>query len=258
MHVKDDVAYQFFPLIQSYIQEADFFATEYKLDEESPALFNNFSLKEGQSLDQLFKKKTLKKLDQLLSKQLGMRVHLFLDKTPFFIESLLAQSLFNKNQQEPLDHFLFNYAKEIGKEVGGIETIEEQIFVLQSMDLDRQSKTLQQTVEGFGKIKKQYRKLTKAYQEQNIFYLYKQGRKQLHQMRKVMLDNRNIIMANRIAAFTNTSSCFFAIGAAHLAGSKGVLRLLKKEGFKIKPIRLTLQSQPIFQQFDSNIVLEEE
>jgi uncharacterized protein YbaP (TraB family) len=46
-------------------------------------------------------------------------------------------------------------------------------------------------------------------------------------------------MANRIAEFTNQHTIFAAIGAGHLGGKKGVLRLLKKKGFTVKPIKMS-------------------
>jgi uncharacterized protein YbaP (TraB family) len=33
------------------------------------------------------------------------------------------------------------------------------------------------------------------------------------------------------------SSTFFAVGVGHLAGSQGVLDLLRKQGYKLKPIQ---------------------
>jgi uncharacterized protein YbaP (TraB family) len=33
-----------------------------------------------------------------------------------------------------------------------------------------------------------------------------------------------------------TSSTFFAVGAGHLGGSQGVIRLLKKEGYEVTPV----------------------
>jgi uncharacterized protein YbaP (TraB family) len=43
-------------------------------------------------------------------------------------------------------------------------------------------------------------------------------------------------MAERIIKLSADQSLFTAIGAGHLAGKKGVLRLLKKAGLKVVPI----------------------
>jgi uncharacterized protein YbaP (TraB family) len=43
-------------------------------------------------------------------------------------------------------------------------------------------------------------------------------------------------MADKIAEIISKKSLFAAIGAGHLGGKKGVLYLLKKKGFLLKPI----------------------
>ena len=45
-------------------------------------------------------------------------------------------------------------------------------------------------------------------------------------------------MAKRIGLMAKEQSIFAAIGASHLGGQKGVLRLLKKEGFKVRPVQI--------------------
>jgi uncharacterized protein len=55
--------------------------------------------------------------------------------------------------------------------------------------------------------------------------------------RKLMIYDRNIIMANRMVGLSEENSCFFAIGAAHLPGQKGVMALLKRQGYKIVPVK---------------------
>jgi uncharacterized protein YbaP (TraB family) len=57
-------------------------------------------------------------------------------------------------------------------------------------------------------------------------------------LRKMMLYHRNEVMAGRIAALARQQSLFAAIGAGHLLGGKGVLRLLKKEGLKVVPVQV--------------------
>ena len=80
--------------------------------------------------------------------------------------------------------------------------------------------------------------MTELYEQSDILKLYKVTRKQAKGMRKILLFNRNDLMAKRIAQFASEQSLFASIGAGHLAGEKGVLRLLKKKhGFKVKPVK---------------------
>ncbi len=51
-----------------------------------------------------------------------------------------------------------------------------------------------------------------------------------------MLYERNEIMARRFVEIASERSLFCAVGAGHLAGEKGMLRQLKKQGFKTTPV----------------------
>jgi uncharacterized protein YbaP (TraB family) len=51
-----------------------------------------------------------------------------------------------------------------------------------------------------------------------------------------MLVERNNNWAEKMPAMMKKESCFFAVGAAHLPGSIGVISLLKAKGYTVKPI----------------------
>jgi hypothetical protein len=45
-------------------------------------------------------------------------------------------------------------------------------------------------------------------------------------------------MSDRISNFAKQNTIFVAIGAGHLSGQKGVLNLLKQNGFSVNPIKI--------------------
>jgi uncharacterized protein YbaP (TraB family) len=53
---------------------------------------------------------------------------------------------------------------------------------------------------------------------------------------KYLLDDRNIILAHSIDSICKTNTLFAGIGAAHLPGNTGVIELLRKMGYKVRPI----------------------
>lgn len=55
-------------------------------------------------------------------------------------------------------------------------------------------------------------------------------------LRKRMLDDRNKVMVERMLPYLRKASSFVAIGAAHLSGRQGVLRLLELRGFRVSRI----------------------
>ena len=53
----------------------------------------------------------------------------------------------------------------------------------------------------------------------------------------VLLDNRNKSWIAKIKEAAKTNPTFFGVGAAHLAGDNGVIKLLQKEGYKVEPVK---------------------
>lgn len=51
-----------------------------------------------------------------------------------------------------------------------------------------------------------------------------------------MLDNRNKKWIPQIIEMSKEAPTFYAVGAGHLGGETGVIRLLRKEGFKVTPV----------------------
>ena len=54
--------------------------------------------------------------------------------------------------------------------------------------------------------------------------------------RKEILDNRNINWVKEMPALMKKESVFFAVGSAHLGGEFGVINLLRKAGYIVKPV----------------------
>jgi Uncharacterized protein conserved in bacteria len=74
------------------------------------------------------------------------------------------------------------------------------------------------------------------YAQGDIQGLYKSAKKDAKGMRKVLLYRRNRLMAKRFAEIASREPLFCAVGAGHLAGGKGMLRLLKNAGFSLRPV----------------------
>ena len=53
----------------------------------------------------------------------------------------------------------------------------------------------------------------------------------------MLLNNRNKNWISKIDKYVKQKPTFIAVGAAHLGGQNGVISLLKKQGFKVEPVR---------------------
>ncbi len=52
----------------------------------------------------------------------------------------------------------------------------------------------------------------------------------------LLLDQRNRNWVVKLKELMKDKSLFVAVGAGHLPGNQGVLELLRKEGYKVKPL----------------------
>ena len=82
--------------------------------------------------------------------------------------------------------------------------------------------------------------LVQCYLRQDIRNLYQKSIRSLKQYKRTLVYDRNAKMIREINAISSESTAFYAIGAAHLYGKTGLLVGLKKRGWKLKPVSLTI------------------
>jgi uncharacterized protein YbaP (TraB family) len=158
---------------------------------------------------------------------------------PFFHLSLLTLKTipcFNFVQPETE---LMQIAKKNGKEVLGLETVEEQMSAIDAQPLDSQIMALQKMVLNFDSTKNMMTEMIEVYKKNDAELLYdyvqKQGSDGMNE--EVLLVNRNKNWIPKLKKIMLEKSSFIAVGGAHLGGKTGVLSLLKAEGFQITPIK---------------------
>lgn len=144
-------------------------------------------------------------------------------------------------KEQPLDMYLQDKAKKKGKEVVGLETMEEQMSAFNTITLKEQAEMLYQTLtaENQEASKDGMEKMLDLYYEQEIDSLYMMTTKSLSSVsnEKLLLE-RNNTMVTRMEKIMLNKSLFAAVGAAHLAGNQGLIELLRRKGYKVMPITL--------------------
>jgi uncharacterized protein YbaP (TraB family) len=238
MHTNDGRAFFQKDLVISKIDQCNIYAAEMSLDQISGSQTHNptILLPKGQTIQQYYSTRKYAKIRKRILLHTGIDIHPMRFYRPVIISNIIMDAILQKNMTKNLDLFLWEYAQQANKEMMGIETYHEQLQLMDSIPLDYQFKALQSLALHFSNHKKQLQKSFLAYQDKNIWKLYHITQKGTNKMRNLMIYKRNAIMADRIAFIALDNSGFFAIGASHLAGAKGVLRYLKHQGFLLKPI----------------------
>jgi len=146
------------------------------------------------------------------------------------------------------DNLLMTKSEDLSKEVVGIETAQEHFGVMDSFSLDEQMVMLRAVLQRTQEQKERdYERLLSAYLKGDAESITQLDEKITGgmlpdnlwlKMRKKLLDDRNIVMAERTIAKANQQSTFVAVGAAHLAGKTGLIAAYKNAGFKLTPLKM--------------------
>ncbi len=239
MHIKLEKDKNWTVSIVEKIKECQAFATEFDLSQAKPEAIQQFSLlPEGQLISDLISPKKLRKLEQIFIKSAGLPIRSLLRFKPLFIQNLLTEKILSEAQTVSMDSELWEITAQMGKELEGIETFEEQLAVLNKIPLKYQVKSLILSGKNIGKFRKSLLKMTHIYETGDVQKIHKIAQKGIGGIRKLIIYDRNELMANRIFEKIQEKAIFCAIGAGHLGGKKGVLRLLKHKGLILQPIAI--------------------
>jgi uncharacterized protein len=236
MHVRDNQAFTFETAMKKRLLECQIFATEFNLDDADLTIAQAaMLLPEGVSLSTLLSKKLHQKVSVFLSRKLNEDIKNYEHFKPIVFSKIIAEAVLSNDRLLPLDDMLFQFARENDRILRGVETFEEQINILNAMSLKGQIKSLKDMVGGFPKVRKELLKTAEWYAEADLEQLYKSARGSIKGNRRLMIFDRNALMARRIADMARENTVCAAIGAGHFWGEKGVLNCLRKLGFVVEP-----------------------
>jgi len=244
MDVKDYRVHYFTNHVFPYIKKCDSFAAEFHLDEFANSNVQSFNLiNDNQQISSLMSAKKFEKIRKPLLKSFGIDLFAFDRILPLFVINYISESVMVNSESLSLDSLLWQYASAEDKEMFGLETVEDQFRILNSIPLSYQLKFLIELSKNVSSFREKINKLIFLYENQRIDELYKASKQSLGTQKATLLYNRNANMVAKIGSIIdNKNSLFVAVGAAHLSGKFGLLRGLKQKGFVVKPINLIAQN----------------
>lgn len=117
----------------------------------------------------------------------------------------------------------------------GLETFEDVAPFKKTYDPKTGFANLSDFIDNLAVHLELYKRSFKEYATHNINYLYYSMQTFNAEKLIEILDKRNLNWLPKIKVAIKRESCFFAVGAAHLAGNNGLVNLLRKEGFVVTP-----------------------
>lgn len=145
---------------------------------------------------------------------------------------------------EILDLVLFSRADSLGKRVYGLESVAEQVSVLDQLPLDDQIEALRDTLAHLDELEGLFSELYEAYLARDLDrlvalsdqHMYMGDRETGEALMEQLVDVRNRRMVERMQPQLRDGGAFIAIGALHLPGEQGLIQLLRRQGLKVTAV----------------------
>lgn len=239
MHSASPASLQFLPRVEPYILGCSAFYGETDIGQLLETALPAPPL-EWKGLKSLLAPPSYAKARHFLEKWQGLDLDALQYLPPLFIPALIHEKYLSRSGGDPLDIRLWHLAKRAGLETGGVESLERQLEIYQKIPFRIQLLQVKAQMKSLSASFRQLKRLEEAYAHEDLTHLYKLSRRQLNGMKRLMIDQRNREMTAFIKNILVKGGppVFFALGAAHLPGSKGILRMLKAAGFALRPVSL--------------------
>jgi uncharacterized protein YbaP (TraB family) len=117
--------------------------------------------------------------------------------------------------------------------------VEDQLAVFDAIPDSLEIRSIMNMVNDFDAQKKEFNRMSTIYKSQDLEALYQLIAESPEMMgsQELLLDHRNRNWIPVMDSAMKKTSTFFAVGAGHLGGNQGVLELLRKQGYSVKPIQ---------------------
>jgi uncharacterized protein YbaP (TraB family) len=226
--------------LKSAINNTEQVAMEIDMDDPAmmPTMMKTMNMKDGNTLSKLVSEEEYQRLAKFYKDSVGMSITMFEKAKPFVLMGPLFNSVL-ACQPQSYEMALVTLAAAQKSEVIGLETLEEQMAIFDTIPYKDQIKMLLTLIDSLPQGRKEFKELVTLYKTENINKLYEMTLKSEFGMegnQDIMLFDRNRKWIARIQKMMADKPTFFAVGAAHLGGEKGVIALLRKEGYILRPI----------------------
>ena len=201
--------------------------------ESQKGMVQQANMAEGLSLEDLLSSDDLLKLDSALLAMETSR-SLFNNWRPFLISTLFYPS-YMPNEVESYELSFLKRANKHRMPILGLETVERQFQVFDEIPYKDQAQDLMEIVGRFDENKKMFDKMVEVYLTGDTELILALSIDELNSSKEVdvLINQRSNEWIPKMENHMQRESTFFAVGAAHLGGEKGVISLLENRGFDV-------------------------
>ncbi|WP_343744987.1 TraB/GumN family protein [Chitinophaga sp.] len=242
MHLvcKNDLS--FAPAVTNALQGAQTMCMEIDLmsnnkDKLQSLIFNQA---DDYSLRKLFEPSQYAMVDQFFQDSLHFSLAPLDKAKPFMLTTLLMMKQVPCQNQDIAapDRELATLATTKNIPIATLETVESQMALFDSIPDKTEAEMIVRLVQDIKNNDKEARVMLDTWKQQDLDKLYKLviQSPDLKDYQDLMLFRRNAAWVPQLEQLMSKGPVFVAVGAAHLAGAKGLIALLRKEGYKVEAV----------------------
>lgn len=176
--------------------------------------------------------------------QRGLRVDAITAMEPWALAMILG--LPPADPQRILDMHLQRRARQTGQPVTGLETVAEQLSIFDRLDESAQLDMLATAVKAVesGQADALFERMVRAWLARDLSRIVELADdhpavadpETNDRLMRRLLEERNRRMVERMQPLLDAGGAFIAVGAMHLAGDDGLVRLLERRGYKVEAV----------------------
>lgn len=227
--------------LQQAVQQVNEVYLEMDLDDPATMLsaLSLMNMNDGRQLKDLYSPADYKRLNDFFKDSLHASLSRFQSMKPAFLESVLYPKLIPCKTISGVEEELMVLAKKNKKEIQGLETMAFQASVFDSIPYTEQAKELLKTIDSLDSYKHFFDTMIVVYQSQRLDEIEKLFSKTefgMNDNQDILLNKRNKNWVGQLNTIMKKEAVFVAVGAGHLVGEQGLIGLLRKEGYMLRPI----------------------
>ncbi|MFT4771346.1 MAG: hypothetical protein ACI83L_002790 [Cryomorphaceae bacterium] len=201
-------------------------------------MFQMINMSDGMTLDQLLTEEQYEMLSKKLQSIAGVPPLAMMNGFKPFMVATMMISEYVSNDPASFEMTLMSMAAAREMPVSGLESIEDQMAVFDSIPYSDQAEDLMDMVVKDGEMRELFADMVMQYKAEEINALYTTTAEYMasEEEMKFLLYTRNQNWADLLETRLGQKTLFIAVGAAHLGGEKGLITLMTKQGYELTPI----------------------
>jgi uncharacterized protein YbaP (TraB family) len=242
IHLIDKKDYFLLPTVEAAIGKVNTMVFEIDLTAMEdvgqllPLMMQGF-MKNDTTLSMLYEVSDYQKVERYF-KDLGLPFQILEKLKPMLLSSLDPKNMGGVGDLKSYEMELMGMAQNKQMEIKGLETIAFQMSIFDSIPYRVQAEMLLEQINQMDEGTSMIEILADTYKKQDIQKIEEmlEDDAGMSSFKDLLLYRRNKRWIAPMIEFMRKQATFFAVGAGHLPGEKGVISLLRQAGFTVEPL----------------------